>query len=567
MATDSPVSATPAPPISSRRLNVIIFVLVLGMITTIMDTTIVNTALNRLHLELDASVADTQWVVTGYLLAFAAVIPVTGWISDRFGTRRVWMIAVAIFMVGSLLCGLSGSLPELIGSRVLQGIGGGMVMPLTMTILNRTAGKDRVGKAIALIGFVGQLGPILGPIAGGSITHSLSWHWLFFVNIPLCLAALMLAPRFLPVGQKDSSHSLDIFGFVLLTPGAIALIYGISQGSDKTGFAATDVWLPMALGVAFMASFVLYSLRVKRPPLVDVRLFARRSFGLSNIVVFVSGFSLYALMFLVPLFYQQVRGETVFATGFLLIPQGLGAMCFILLNRRLEGRVDTRLIIAGGVVLSMIGIQPFTFASLTGGGVLLLAGQFLQGVGMAAVTLPVMTLAFTNLSHTETPRGSAAFNLIKQIGAPFGVTVIAVVLQHFLTDATTPNQALHSFTNTFWWIFAFSVVPLLLAFFIPTQTKPSNSATPLPATANLDSQRQDAVKAGLVFALIAHRIRRYGQPDDALTRQLSPLAGDHPGPPAARARYVADHLLGPAAIGLLSYARTSRTSPPLSLRD
>ena len=463
--------STPSAPVSARRLNLISLVLVLGVITTILDTTIVNIALDNLHTVFHATVADTQWVVTAYLLAYVAVIPVSGWASERFGTRRVWMFALAAFMVGSLFCGLAWDLPSLIGFRVLQGVGGGMVLPVTLTILTRAAGRDRIGRAIATIGLVGQLGPILGPIVGGTIIDSVGWHWLFFVNIPICLVALVLAPFFLPSGATDRAQALDTLGFVLLTPGVIALAYGLSQAAGTDGFAATDVWLPMALGLLLLAAFTLRSLRATRPALIDVRVFARRSFGLGSVMTFVSGFSIYALMFLLPLFYQQVRGESVFTTGFLLIPQGVGTMCFILVNRHLAGRVDTRLIIAGGVLLTMAGTLPFALAGASGGEIILLAGQFLQGFGMAAVSLPVMTLAFAGLSHAETPRGSAAFNVVKQVGAPFGVTVIAVVLQSNLAGAVTTNEALGAFNASFWWVLALSAVPLLLAFLLPASPR------------------------------------------------------------------------------------------------
>ena len=452
---------------TGRRLNLITMVLILGTLTTFLDITIVNIALNDLQIGFGATAAQTQWVITGYLLAYVAVIPVSGWASERFGTRRVWMFAVATFMIGSLLCGLAWSLPTLIGFRVLQGIGGGIVLPVTITILTRAAGKERIGRAIATVGLISQLAPILGPVVGGALLHSVGWHWLFFINVPICLAALALAPSLLPKGTRTHGHPLDVLGFSLLTPGVVAVAYGVSQAASAGGFTAPGVWMPLVAGALLIAAFAVHSLRTTRTALLDVRVFARRSFGLSSIITFVGGFSLYALMFLLPLFYQQVRGETVLATGLLLIPQGLGTSFFILLNRRLAGRVDTRIVIGAGVILTMIGILPFALASTTGGDILLLAGQFLQGVGMAAITLPVMTLAFASLSHDETPRGSAAFNVVQRVGAPFGVTVIAVILQSQLTGATTTVQALAAFSTAFWWAFGLSVIPLLLAFFLP----------------------------------------------------------------------------------------------------
>lgn len=464
--------------VSTKRLNLISLVLILGVITTILDTTIVNIALDHLHSTFHTSVSDTQWIVTGYLLAYVAVIPVSGWASERFGTRRVWMFAVAVFMIGSLLCGLAWDLPSLIGFRVLQGIGGGMVLPVTLTILTRAAGRERIGRAIATIGLVGQLGPILGPILGGTIISSIGWHWLFLINIPICLAALVLAALFLPVGSKERAHRLDALGFVLLTPGVVALAYGLNRAAGADGFAAVEAWLPMALGVALLAAFAVHSLRATRPALIDVRVFARRSFGISSVITFVSGFSIYALMFLLPLFYQQIRGDSVFATGFLLIPQGLGTMAFILVNRRFFARIDPRFVIVGGVAMTMLGTLPFAFAGATGGDALLLVGQLFQGFGMAAVSLPVMTLAFASLSDAETPRGSAAFNVVKQVGAPFGVTVIAVVLQSFLAGSSGTAQAADAFNATYWCILALSAVPLALAFLLPAAPRRASTAVP-----------------------------------------------------------------------------------------
>ncbi|MGV8881950.1 MAG: MDR family MFS transporter [Rhodoglobus sp.] len=458
-------------PMPTRRLNLMIFVLVLGMFPTILNTTLVNIALDHLHTVFQAPLADTQWIVTAYLLAYVAVIPVSGWASERFGTRRVWMFAISTFMIGSLLCGLAWSLPSLIVFRLVQGIGGGMVTPVTLTILSRAAGKPRMGAVIGIIGFVGQLAPILGPIVGGSLVDSIGWHWLFFLNVPIDIIGLILVRLVVPAGTKDRSHSFDVIGFVLLTPAVVAVAYGVSRAAGTAGFGATDVWVPLVIGAALLVGFVLRSLHAKGSALLDVRVFRRRSFGLSSMMTFVAGFSTYALIFLLPLFYQAVRGNSITTTGLLLIPQGLGTMCFILLNRVLATRVDTRIVIAGGVVLTMIGVLPFALAGATGGDILLLAGQFVQGFGLGAISIPIMTLAFTSLSDDETPRGSAAFNVVKQVGAPFGVTVIAVVLQGYASADSGSQQILTAFNATFWWVFGLSAIPLLLAFFLPGRKK------------------------------------------------------------------------------------------------
>ncbi|MEV6510592.1 MDR family MFS transporter [Streptomyces sp. NPDC051642] len=474
--TSTVTAAQAVAPVSDRRLNLISLVLALGVFTTLLDTTIVNIALDHLQAVFDASVARTQWVATGYLLAFVSVIPVSGWLSERFGARNAWMLAMGAFLVGSALCGLAGSLPVLVAFRVVQGIGGGMVMPITLSIVTRAAGPDRIHKATAAVALPGLLGPVLGSVLGGAILQSLSWHWLFFINVPVCVAALALGRLLLPPAAVQRGHRFDVRGFLLLTPGVVAVAYGIGEISGKDGFADVGAWLPLVIGAVLLAAFTGHSLRARRPALVDVRMFARRSFGLGSAITFAGGFSTYALSFLLPLFYQQVRGETVLHTGLLLITQGLGTMFFVVAVRPFAARFDSRFVIAAGVVLTMLGTVPFAVADIHGGTSLLLAAQFAQGIGFAATTFPVMTLALANLSHEETPRGSAAFSVVQRVGAPFGVAVIAVILQNRLDGATTAADGLSAFSGTFWWIFGLSAIPLLLAFFVPSEKRTEPTA-------------------------------------------------------------------------------------------
>jgi len=449
--------------ITDRRLNALSIVLLLGAVTSILDTTIVNVALHPLSEIFHASVAATQWVSSGYLLALAGVIPLTGWAVERFGARTVWMTAIAVFLLGSVLCGVAWNLPSLIGFRVLQGIGGGMILPVTLTILTQAAGPSRLSKAMAAIMLPAQLAPILGPVIGGLIITSINWNWLFFVNVPLCIVALALAPKFLPSDVRHPGHPLDWRGFLLITPGLIALAYGISNAAQ--GFDALDAWLPMAVGAVLIVGFVWYALRARRSPLVDVRVFAQRSFGLASVITFVSGFSSFASMFLLPVFYQELRGDSALTTGLLLIPQGLGTIAFLGVQGRLK-QLDPRILVAGGVALTMIGLLPFVFSGSSGNDVLLLVGQFVRGFGIGASMLPIMTLAFAGLARAEVPRASAAFNIVQRVGAPFGVTVVAVILQALAAHGSGAAHVTAAFQTTFWWVIAFSLVPLALAFLL-----------------------------------------------------------------------------------------------------
>ena len=396
----------------------------------------------------------------------------------------MWIGAVAVFLLGSVLCGFAWSLPSLIGFRVLQGIGGGMILPITISILTQSAGPSRIQRAMAAIAIPGQLGPILGPVIGGAIVDSINWHWLFFVNVPICAAALILAPIFLPAERGDHSRTLDIRGFALLTPGLVALAYGISQVVGVNGFAQTRSWLPITLGVILVGSFVVYSLRTKVVPLVDVRPFRRRSFGVAGIITFVGGFSSYASMFLLPLFYQVVRGESVLDTGLLLIPQGVGTALFIFLMKPISKRVSQRTLVIIGTILGMVSMIPFALATASGSDVLLMASQFVRGFGFGASIVPLSTVAFASLERSEVPRASAAFSVVQRVGAPFGVTVVAVILQNYLVHAApTPAGQASAFGSSFWWVMAFSIVPLIIAFFIPKAAGQTPTATASTASA------------------------------------------------------------------------------------
>src|SRR5215203_5992101 len=233
-----------------RRLLAISSVVVLGAIMSILDTTVVNVAINTLSRDFDTPLSTIQWIVTGYTLALATVIPVTGWAADRFGTKRLYMLSIGLFLAGSALSGAAWSAESLIAFRVLQGLGGGMLMPAGMTILTRAAGPQRVGRVMAIIGVPMLLGPILGPILGGWLVDAASWRWIFFINLPIGIAALIASQRILARDVPQPGHRLDWLGLGLLSPGLALLIYGLAETSGDGGFGRWHVIGPGLVGLA-----------------------------------------------------------------------------------------------------------------------------------------------------------------------------------------------------------------------------------------------------------------------------------------------------------------------------
>ena len=324
-------------------------VVVLGAIMSILDITVVNVALPVFQAEFgsagnEIAYSHVAWTVTAYTLALATVIPVTGWAADRFGTKRLYMTAIALFTLGSVLCATASDINALIAFRVLQGMGGGMLMPLGMTIMTKSAGPHRMGRLMAILGVPMLLGPILGPILGGWLIQEASWHWIFLINLPLGVIALVYAWRVLAEDKPQPSESFDFVGVLLLSPGLALFLFGVSSLPATGGdFSAPRVWVSMLGGVALMAAFVWHSFRPEHP-LLDLRLFHNRNLTVSIITMALFVAAFFGGLLLVPTYFQQIRGESAMDAGLLVAPQGLGAMLTMPIAGRLvdkhPGRPD-----------------------------------------------------------------------------------------------------------------------------------------------------------------------------------------------------------------------------------
>ena len=268
-----------------REIRVLGAVVVVGSIMAILDATIVNVAIPTLGREFETSISTIQWVMTGYLLAFASVIPLTGWATGRFGAKRVWIASLLLFMAGSVLAGASWSIGALIAFRVLQGMGGSLLMPVGQTILAQAAGPQRMGRVMSVVGVPMLLGPIFGPVIGGAIVDEVSWRWIFFVNVPVGLLALVLAWRLLPGPEGRAGASLDVRGLALLSPGLAIFVYGMSEAGSAAGFAATRVFVGVVVGLALVALFVRHALRRKHAALIDLSLLSSRGFAAAGSAV------------------------------------------------------------------------------------------------------------------------------------------------------------------------------------------------------------------------------------------------------------------------------------------
>ena len=438
-------------------------VMMTGVLAVVFDTTIVSVALRSLATDLHAPIETIQWVTTGYLLALGIAIPVTGWLVDRFGGKHVWLVALAVFLLGSLAASVAQSAGELIAARVVQGVGGGLMLPVMQTVLMRAAGGRSLGRVTATIGLPVLLGPVFGPLLGGLIVEHLSWRWIFWVNVPFCVAGLVLAWWLMPADAGDRGHRLDAVGLALLSPSIAALLYGLSRVGLVGGVADALVLLPLAAGLVLLVTFIVHALR-DRAPLLDLRLFTVSSFSTSTALMFLSGFVLYGALLLVPLYFQDVRGHDPLRTGLLLAPQGIG----VLLSRGAAGsltdRIGPRWVVTTGLALAAAGTLPFALAGAGTSEWVLAAALVVRGFGLGAVTLPVFATAYEGLDRAQIPDASIITRASQQVGGSFGSAVLALILTSQVAGAA-------GYRTTFWWTLAFTAVALVLALRLPTRTR------------------------------------------------------------------------------------------------
>lgn len=475
---------TAQPPEFDPHLRRLVIVVTLGAIMTILDTTITTVAVKTLGAEFHTSLTSIQWVLTGYTLALSMSIPLTGWAIARFGPRTMWIASLLLFITGSVLCGIAWSIAGLITFRVLQGFGAGMIVPIGQTMLARAAGPARMGRVMSAVAVPAMLAPVLGPVAGGLILDRLSWRWMFYINVPLCALAVIAAIRLLPRDiAAERADRLDILGLALLSPGLGALVYGAAQAGSGTGLTDARVAGSIGAGVVLLAAYTLHAARKGAAALVDIRLLRDRNFATVNLMIFAYVGSVFALMALLPLYFQTVEGDTPLRSGIMIAPFGLGAAATMLITGKLADRFSPRRLIRCGLPIALLGIAALTQTTEATAPAVLAAILFVIGLGHGTMMPAAMSAPYRTLEHSEIPAGTTATNVGIRTAGSFGVALLLILLQRAVESrlpgqtggaapltgtARTPCTAhllAEAFTQTYWWalvIAALAIVPALM---------------------------------------------------------------------------------------------------------
>jgi EmrB/QacA subfamily drug resistance transporter len=390
-----------------------------------------------------------------------------------------------LFTLGSALCGLATSTTELILFRVLQGVGGGMILPVGQLMMAEAAGPKRMGRVMSIVAVPAMLAPILGPTIGGLIIQNTSWRWIFYVNVPIGVIAVATALRYLPTIKPEQTDKLDVRGLILMATGLPLLTYGLAEIGVTGSFSSVKVIVPIIVGIALVVAFVFHALKIPKP-LLDMRLYRRPTFSSASFAMFCLGAALFGGMILLPLYWQEVRLESVVHTGLLTAPQGLGAAFAMPIAGKMSDRYGGGGLALFGVIVCTIATVPFGLIGAHTSIVSLSFAMFVRGIGIGFGFLPAMTAAFASLKRSELSSATPQLNVIQRVGGSIGTAVLAVVLQRALAEAVSPSELASAFGTAFWWaagITAIAIIPCFLLMRAERAAKRDASVTPIGALA------------------------------------------------------------------------------------
>ncbi len=400
----------------------------IGPFMTQMDSTVVNVSLSTIRDELHSTLAGAQWVVSGYLLALAVVLPLNGWLVDRIGAKRLYVICFSAFTLASALCGLAPSIELLVAARVLQGIAGGLLAPMTQMMIARVAGKH-MARAMGYTTIPVLIAPIVGPVVAGAILHYAGWPWLFFVNLPLGAIAIVLAIALLPHDEAvPERRAFDTVGFALISPGLACLLYGFEQARHARGIAC------VVLGVALLVAFIFHARRKQAAALIDLAIFRVRVFAIGARTQFLSNGVAYAGQLLVPLYLIGSAHLTPASAGWMIAPMGVGMLCTNPFIGWLTERFGFRGVAMTGATVALAGTLPLLWMACTAySQPLAIACMFVRGLGQGGIGIPSISAAYSSVPKPRLPAATTALNIVQRLGGPVATTTIAIVLATTVT--------------------------------------------------------------------------------------------------------------------------------------
>jgi len=400
--------------------------IMLGTIMQVLDTTIANVALPSMTGDLGASQDTINWVLTSYIVAAAIMTPLTGWLSDRIGRRELFLVSIVGFTATSMMCGMAWSLETMVAFRLMQGVFGAAIVPLSQTFLLDINPKERHGSAMAIWGAGIMVGPIIGPTLGGWLTETASWRWVFFINLPVGILAFLGCAGYLP-RIPVRLRGFDFFGFAMLSLGVGALQLMLDRGGEVDWFASAEIWITLGLSITGFWIFIVHLMTAK-DPFIDPVIFTDRNFVTGLVFIFIVGIILLASLALLPPMLSSLFNHSTTLTGIVMAPRGVGTMISMLLVGRLIRVVDARLLVAVGLLLTTWSLYDMTNFTPQMDDTLIVVSGVVQGLGLGLVFVPLSTVAFATLEARFRTDATALFSLVRNIGSSIGISIVTVLL-------------------------------------------------------------------------------------------------------------------------------------------
>jgi DHA2 family multidrug resistance protein len=423
MASGPDVASHPLP--AGQRIIVTIGVM-MAVLLQVLDTTIANVALPHMQASLSATQDTINWVLTSYIVASAIALPISGWLADRVGRKRLLLISVVGFTAASVLCATATSLTEMVLFRAFQGVSGAFIVPLAQATLFDINPREKHGQAMALFGGGVMIGPILGPVLGGWLTDNYNWRWVFLVNLPVGVLCVLIMMRFMP-RTETHERKFDMLGFALLGIALGALQMFLDRGEQNDWLSSWETIIELGVAIAAGWMFVVHMATAKQP-LFERAMFADRNFATSLLFMAVTGVLLLAGLALLPPLLQTLYGYSVRQSGFLTAPRGIGTLISMLLAGRLVGKVDSRLLVGIGVVLMGVSLDMMTGFALDQPSRPVIVSGIVQGLGLGLIFVPLQTLAFETLAPRLRTTGAALLNLARNVGGSIGISIVSTQL-------------------------------------------------------------------------------------------------------------------------------------------
>jgi DHA2 family multidrug resistance protein len=400
--------------------------IMMAVLLQVLDTTIANVALPHMMASMSATRETINWVLTSYIVASAIAIPITGWLADRVGRKRLFVWSVIAFTVASVMCALAQNLPEMVVFRALQGVSGAFLVPIAQAVMFDINPPSKHARAMAMFGMGVMIGPILGPVLGGWLTDNFSWRWVFLVNLPVGVVCTLLLIRYMPSGEVKKRR-FDLFGFALLALALGGFQMMLDRGEQLDWFDSWEVCIEAGIALCGAWMFVVH-LATGRQPLFEPKMFADSNFSFAILFMAVTGVLLLAGLALLPPLLQQLYGYSVLQSGFLTTPRGVGTLISMMVAGRLTGKVDARLLIFAGIALMAFSLWQMSGFTLVMGSRPIIISGIVQGLGLGLIFVPLQALAFASLAPSYRTTGASLLNLSRNIGGSVGISVVTALL-------------------------------------------------------------------------------------------------------------------------------------------